>query len=124
MPEYKGTALSCARQSLDRRNRFYRPGILRCIARFDKKKGPAKRGLPLRTSPGAKGDPQAAAASNCQFLGNMTASIACTMPFAATISALLIRASFTRTSDEDTTTVSGVPCAVAVSPDFRSLAMK
>jgi hypothetical protein len=31
----------------------------------------------------AKGDRQAAAASNCQFLGRITVSMACTMPFVA-----------------------------------------
>jgi hypothetical protein len=72
----------------------------------NQKRRPRERGLPVHTSAFAKGDRQAAAASNCQFLGRMTASMACTMPFVATISALVTRAPLTRTSDEDTTAVS------------------
>jgi len=37
----------------------------------------------------AKGARQAVAASNCQFLGRITSSMACTIPFVATISALV-----------------------------------
>src|SRR5579862_8493156 len=87
------------------------------------KEGPANGALRC-THVLCETDRQAAGASNCQLLGKMTASMACTMPFVATISALLTRAPLTRTSDVDTTAVIGVPCAVATSPPLRSLAMK
>jgi hypothetical protein len=86
----------------------YSQAELTSCRKAHQKKGPACRAFQRRRR-SAKGDHQAAAASNCQFFGMMTASMAWRTPFVAAISACLTCAPLTCTPEVDTDAVSGVP---------------
>jgi len=73
------------------------------------KEGPCEQGPPNVPECSELIDRQAAAASNCQFFGMITASMTWMTPFVATISACLTPAPLTSTPDDDLETMSVLP---------------
>ncbi len=90
-------------------DRRARSNICRFECRLtDKRKGPAQ-GLSMHRGCRSTDVFQAAAASNSQSLGMMTASMTCMTPFDVLISRCLTCAPFTCTFESDITAVRGLP---------------